>query len=540
MEKIDTKFGKITPEQNAIRERVIAIAQEEGVDPGLAEAIAWAESGFGKNTGPSKTGAVGIMQVDPKNTKGLGITKETLQDTDGNIRAGVTLLKNSLERFGGNEILGVAGYNTRFDTSGKFAKSRNPDDLPKATIDYLDVIDKYRPLMAKPGQEAQPAEQPQEDKLDTVSAAPDENLETKVFGELDMSSATALSKKQQDELDAEEAASARERGRFAGAATGAGLSGAALLGSGAGALIGKAGESYERGRARVPPVMPTAPGAAPPAAAQPGGLQPRVGAPFVEGVPTAGGLPASQGRSGYLPKGTEGSQTYNYAKSAKLSDIEAARALDMTKQAGGVHDLTTQRREAMQRIRQMFPGEQFVENPRYSGLMTPQQSVGLGPRAPYEGAAMSGQLRPPTVVGAGSPPPISMRPIPPRTSALDSITNTIADMIGPASKTGRVVGSVLKYGAPPLALAQAGAEVQDIRTELSKAKKEERSPDIGYLARRGIGAVGSTLSAFPGGQSIGLPMAVGPSVYEYLRSREKQPAIQYEGGGLDPMGSPTQ
>jgi len=508
MEKIDTKFGKITPEQNAIRERVIAIAQEEGANPELAEAIAWAESRFGQNVGPSKTGAVGIMQVDPKNTKGLGITKETLQDTDGNIRAGVTLLKNSLERFGGNEILGVAGYNTRFDTSGKFAKSKDPADLPPDTIKYLNEIDKYRPLLARPDQEVaapteQPPEQPAEQPAGAVSEPPPDDLEAR--------------------LEAAQAEQERRMGQIAGGGAGAALSGTALVGQGAGRAISAAGEALERGRARVPPVMPTAPGAAPPAAAQPGALQPRVGAPSAGGLPPAGG-----------------SGTFNYGKAFGLTDIEAGRAVDMTKQAGGANALMTQRRENLQRLQQMFPGDNFVENPRYGGLMTPQQSVGAGPRAPYQGGAMSGQLRPPTVVGAGSPPPISTRPIPPRVSALDSITNTIADMIGPASKTGRVVGSVLKYGAPPLALAQAGTEVADIGTELRKAEQEKRSPDIGYLARRGIGAVGSTLSAFPGGQSIGLPMAVGPSVYEYLRSREKEPAIQYEGGGLDPMGNPTQ
>ena len=280
------------------------------------------------------------------------------------------------------------------------------------------------------------------------------------------------------------------------------------------------GEAF-RGAPPAPPAAPPAPSGTAPAAS--GVLQPRVGAPSAGGLPPAGG-----------------SGTFNYGKAFGLTDIEAGRAVDMTKQAGGANDLMTQRRQNLQRIQQMFPGDNFVENPRYGGLMTPQQSVGAGSRAPYQGGAMSGEFRPPTAVGAGNPPPISMRPIPPRVSALDSITNTIADMIGPASKTGRVVGSVLKYAAPPLALAQAGAEVADIGTELRKAEQEKRSPDIGYLARRGIAATGDVLSAFPGGQSIGLPMAVGPSVYEYLRGREKEPAVQFEGGGLDPMGNPTQ
>jgi hypothetical protein len=47
------------------------------------------------------------------------------------------------------------------------------------------------------------------------------------------------------------------------------------------------------------------------------------------------------------------------------------KALDMTKQEGGVHDLTTKRREAMQKIGQSFPSHGYVENPNYSGIMTP-------------------------------------------------------------------------------------------------------------------------------------------------------------------------
>ena len=514
METVETKFGKITPEQNAIREQVIKIAQEMGVNPELAEAVAWAESRFGKNIGPSSAGAIGIMQVDPKNTKGLGVTKESLNEPSSNIRVGLTLLNNSLERFGGNEILAVAGYNTRWDTGGKFAQSKNPADLPPATVAYLNEIDKYKPLMTKQGEappstekppEAPPTQPPQQPPQPAVpnTKPPPDDMEAR--------------------LEAAQAEQERRMGQLYGGGAGAAMSGSRLAGAGVKSGVSAIGEAF-RGAPTAPPAAPAAPFAAQPTPPASGALQPRVGAP------SAGGLPTPAGGSG----------TFNYGKAFGLTDIEAGKAIDMTKEAGGANDLMTQRRQNLQRIQQMFPGDNFVENPRYGGLMTQQQSVGLGPRAPYQGGAMSGEFRPPTAVGAGSPLPISTRPIPPRVSTLDSITNTIADMIGPASKTARVAGAFLKYASPPVALAQAGAEISDIGTELRKAELEKRKPDAGYLARRGIAATGDVFSAFPGGQSIGLPMAVGPSVYEYLRGREKEPAVEFEAGGLDPMGNPTQ
>ena len=77
-----------------------------------------------------------------------------------------------------------------------------------------------------------------------------------------------------------------------------------------------------------------------------------------------------------------GSGVFNYGKAFDLTDIEAGKALDMTKQPGGVHDLTTQRREALNKLNQMGANN-YVENPRYSGIMTESGSAGKGPKESF-------------------------------------------------------------------------------------------------------------------------------------------------------------
>lgn len=499
MEMIETKFGKITPEQDAIRQQVLQIAQDQGVDPSLAEAIAWSESRFGKNIGPSRTGALGVMQVDPKNAKSLGITVNDLKTPESNIKAGISLLKSSIDRFGGNEILGVAGYNTRWKTGEKFAKSKDPADLPPDTIKYLNEIDRYRPLQAQQAAvqlEAQPiAETPAETPVEAPTEAPVEAAPAETLDEFEAGLQNAQAEQE------------RRMGQLYGGGTGAALSTKRLLGAGARGAMTSAGQAFAQGAARGAGIEPFAgPRGAPVGQVQP----PQRPMAFTPQAPS-GGLPEPAGGRG----------TFNYGKAFGLTDIEAGRAVDMTKQAGGAHDLMSQRREALQKLGQMFPGEQYIENPRYGGLMTPEQRPGLGPRAPYQGGAMSGQFRPPGAVGSGRPPAI---PTTPKVSPLDSITNTVKTMIGPGSKTARVVGSVMKYGAPPLAFAQAGAEAADFASELRKSAAEGRAPNMGYLARRGIGGLGSVLSAFPATAPIGIPMAVGPMAYEYFTDQGGLPS----------------
>ncbi|RWE35176.1 lytic transglycosylase domain-containing protein [Mesorhizobium sp.] len=84
------------------------IAEEEGFDPDLTEAVAWAESDMGGNQGPSRAGALGIMQLMPATASRLGVTDRC--DANANIRAGVRYLKALYDEFH-DPLLMLAAYN---------------------------------------------------------------------------------------------------------------------------------------------------------------------------------------------------------------------------------------------------------------------------------------------------------------------------------------------------------------------------------------------------------------------------------------------
>jgi LysM repeat protein len=83
-----------------------------GVDPKLARALAWMESGFQEDV-VSSAGAIGVMQLLPEtwafvDTVLLG--ESTPRTYDGNVHAGVRYLRWQLDEFEGNVRLALAGY----------------------------------------------------------------------------------------------------------------------------------------------------------------------------------------------------------------------------------------------------------------------------------------------------------------------------------------------------------------------------------------------------------------------------------------------
>lgn len=98
--------------RDVVRSAIDRWSRHYGVDPSLARALAWMESGFQQDV-VSSVGALGVMQLLPEtwefvDTVLLGV--RTPRTYEGNVRAGVRYLRWQLEEFGGNRRLALAGW----------------------------------------------------------------------------------------------------------------------------------------------------------------------------------------------------------------------------------------------------------------------------------------------------------------------------------------------------------------------------------------------------------------------------------------------
>jgi soluble lytic murein transglycosylase-like protein len=87
-------------------------AAHYGVDPSLARALAWQESGW-QNDVRSSAGALGVMQVTPTTWEFVElfvIGLQIPQTAHGNARVGVAYLDHLLGQFAGDVRLALAGY----------------------------------------------------------------------------------------------------------------------------------------------------------------------------------------------------------------------------------------------------------------------------------------------------------------------------------------------------------------------------------------------------------------------------------------------
>jgi soluble lytic murein transglycosylase-like protein len=98
--------GSIAPQQ--IDQLVNTNAGTFGVDPALVKAIIANESAFDPNA-TSKTGAQGLMQLEPDTAAGLGVSDA--YDPAQNITGGTRYIRSLLDRFHGDLSLAVAAYN---------------------------------------------------------------------------------------------------------------------------------------------------------------------------------------------------------------------------------------------------------------------------------------------------------------------------------------------------------------------------------------------------------------------------------------------
>lgn len=147
-----------------------------------------------------------------------------------------------------------------------------------------------------------------------------------------------------------------------------------------------------------------------------------------------------------------------------------------------------------------------------AGTKTAQQLLA---EAPGMTASPSGVIYPRS---AAIPP---KAPTPTPKGGLEEVTRLFREMIGPESKVRAVGSTVFKYGAPPLAGYQMGSELGSMYGESQK-----QSPDYAKMALSGLGALGAGMSMFPATAPVGIPIAVGAPLAQYLRENRGPKAEQ--------------
>jgi hypothetical protein len=461
----------LTEEQAQVANEIVSKAKQMGVDPKLAVALAYRESRLNPNTKNGTSGEIGLMQVMPSTAKGMGFSVDDLRDPSKNIEIGLTYLKQGLEKFG-DPMLAVAGYNAGHNHP-YFTDPENKS-LPESTKEYL------REIVQNGGFEPTPAQE--EGSGDGAGGAGGGDGGPPPGGDLNEFKMRML-------MDAAGVTGGAIAGKVSDVGRGV-IGGARDIVRASRTLPGALGvmESMTRGAAPTPP-MPSAPAmpSAPPAALQAGAPRPVAGGP----AGPVGGPAAPLTQMG-------GPGAYNYGKAFGLTDIEAGRATDMSKQPGGASDLIAKRTEALQKIQNMGGG--FVENPNYGGIMTPQQGAGGGPRASFVQAPGGlSQLPPTTPISAAPPPP------PPGPGPLSQAAGALKQ------GAGAVLRSPLAQGAlGGLSIAESAQE----------ADRQFQAKDATGTAIAGAGIVGGGMQIFggPKAKAIGALVSAASPLTLYLRN----------------------
>ena len=103
--------SRAVPNKAATRQLIVRTAKRYGVDPALALAVAWQESGWNQRQ-VSVANAIGTMQVIPSSGRwagGLAGRRLNLLNTQDNITAGVVILK-ALSQSAATRDQAIAGY----------------------------------------------------------------------------------------------------------------------------------------------------------------------------------------------------------------------------------------------------------------------------------------------------------------------------------------------------------------------------------------------------------------------------------------------
>lgn len=108
-------LGAASLSLSQIQQMITASAQQYGVDPSLALAIAQQESSFNPTavSQPNRNGTVdyGLMQINSSNLSSMGLTPSSALDPQANINAAMQLLAGYSTQYGGDPTAIANAYN---------------------------------------------------------------------------------------------------------------------------------------------------------------------------------------------------------------------------------------------------------------------------------------------------------------------------------------------------------------------------------------------------------------------------------------------
>lgn len=131
----------LIPSNKDMQNLIVKIAQEEGVDPAVALAMAQQESGFNPKA-ISEAGAIGVMQLMPATAKELGVDP---YNTEQNIRGGLRYLKQQMKTFDNSLSKALAAYNAGAGSVMKYGGVPPKEFANGQTYNYVNNISNLIP-----------------------------------------------------------------------------------------------------------------------------------------------------------------------------------------------------------------------------------------------------------------------------------------------------------------------------------------------------------------------------------------------------------
>jgi hypothetical protein len=238
-------------------------------------------------------------------------------------------------------------------------------------------------------------------------------------------------------------------------------------------------------------------------------------APPVQAAPVESPLPTANNRIG---PGQGASAIFNYAIEHGLSPIQAAQAVDNTKQTGGVHDLLQQSREGALKARSMFPAgtTTLPEAPSIQVPSITQSSPRFDIDSSYQRLKHF---------------PANVKPV-----AALSNPALLPQVPVPAAPVGAIptAAAAPQAAAPQPAAAPQSPLGDTLETAANRARMAQRGVQIGQ------GALGGMATLWQAYQMMKeKARGIAPTWEEYL-SLAGGPAMTYGGKFLGPVGTVAQ